>query len=371
MVKKISYLSLFLFVISALIIVGLIFIYSASSIYALEKFGYAGYFFKKQLVGLLIGAVGLLFCFFIPLRYIEKLAPLAFFGGLILSGITLIKNVGSSLNGSSRWIYLYGISFQPSELLKIVFILYFSYLLTKKKENFDLSSLTRGFIPLISILLVTIIILLKQPDFGQAVTISITAFILLFIAEARNQHIILTLSAFIPISIFLVIFKPYRIKRIISFFNPWADPQGSGFQIIQSLIAIGSGNLLGVGIARSNQKFFYLPMQYTDFIFSIIAEETGFLGSIILVFMFMLFLYLGIKIAQSLEDPFSFYSTVGFVILITVQATINFFVATGLLPTKGLGLPFVSYGNSALICNMIIVGLIMNFSNNNFLYQKL
>lgn len=369
MLKNFSYGSLFLCVVSALIIIGLVFIYSASSIYALEKFGYAGYFFRKQLVGLLIGMIGLIISFFIPLNYIEKLSPLAFFGGLILAGITLIKNIGSSLNGSSRWIYLYGISFQPSELLKIVFILYFSYLLKKKKQNFELGSLTRGFLPLILVLLITIIILLKQPDFGQAVTISITAFILLFIAEARNKHMGFTLAAFMPVSVFLIIFKPYRIKRIISFFNPWADPQGSGFQIIQSLIAIGSGNLFGVGIARSNQKFFYLPMQHTDFIFSIIAEETGLLGSLILVSIFMLFLYLGIKIAQSLNDPFSFYATAGFVILVTVQAIINFFVATGLFPTKGLGLPFISYGNSALICNIIIVGLIMNFIQSNSLYE--
>lgn len=348
-----------------LIVIGFVFIYSSSSVYALEKFGTAHYFFKKQLIGFIIGVVISSLCVLIPLPYFKKLVPIGFIGSIALTGITLVKNMGSSINGSSRWIYLYGISFQPSELLKVAFILYFSYLLAKKKNNFTFLSFSTGFLPLMSVLFLTSIILLKQPDFGQTVTIAITSFILLFIVEAKNKHLLYTCGSAIPIAIFLVLFKSYRLKRILVFLNPWADPRGAGFQIIQSLIAIGSGNIFGVGIARSNQKFFYLPMQHTDFIFAIIAEETGFIGSIILISLFIAFLFLGIKIAQSLKDPFSSYSTFGFVILISMQAIINFFVATGLLPTKGLGLPFISYGNSALMCNIIIIGLITNFVINN------
>ena len=151
----------------------------------------------------------------------------------------------------------------------------------------------------------------------------------------------------------------------MTFINPWNDPQGAGFQIIQSLIAIGSGKWMGIGVAQSKQKFFYLPMQHTDFIFSIIAEETGFLGSFIIITLFTLFLLTGLRIAWQLQDSFSFFSVLGFVIMLSLQALINIFVVVGLLPTKGIGLPFISYGLSGLVCNMVMIGLIINMAQEN------
>lgn len=352
--------SLIIFITSAFIFVfiGLVFIYSSSSVYALEKFGSAHYFVKKQLIGLLFGLIGLAIGRALPLSYLKKGAPYIFLAALLLSIAPLLPRLGQSINGSSRWITIAGISFQPSESLKMAFILYIAYLLTKKQSR--LQSIFYGYLPLLCVVGVTSLVLLKQPDFGQTVTLCITAFALFFIAHCNPKHLLSTISTLIPAALFLIYIKPYRLKRILTFLNPWDDPQGAGFQIIQSLIAIGSGNFTGLGIAQSKQKFFYLPMQHTDFIFSIIAEETGLLGSFLLISLYIIFLYAGLKVALSTTDPFCFYTIGGFVILTSLQTIINIFVATGLMPTKGLGLPFISYGNSALMCNLAMLGVIIN-----------
>ena len=357
--KKIrSDLHIFLGIVGTLLVIGLLFIYSASSIFALEKFGQSHYFVKKQLVGLVLGILGLVLIQMFPLQLIKKITPFFFWGSLGLTSLTLVHPFAVHIHGSSRWINLFGLSFQPSELLKIAFIMYLAYFLAKKERN--LSSLWHTYIPFIVILGSTCAMLLKQPDFGLTVTLFITSFILLFIAHIPTKHMVISALGLIPVVIALIVFKPYRVQRILTFLNPWIDPQGSGFQIIQSLIAIGSGNFWGVGISHSKQKFFYLPMQHTDFIFSIIAEETGFFGSLLLISLFILLLYFGMHIAWGLPDTFSTFTTLGFIILISLQTIINLAVTTGLVPTKGIGLPFVSYGNTALVCNLLMVGLLIN-----------
>lgn len=345
-----------------LIAIGFVFIYSASSVYSLEKFGIAHFYIKKHIIGFILGLIAFFITKALPANFVKRATPFLFIFCLGLTLLTVLPKFGVSIHGSRRWLKL-GIMFQPSELLKVTFILYISYLLDKKK--YVLNSLTKGYLPLLFIIAITCLVLLKQPDFGQAVTLAVTAFMLFFTAECNMNHLIATFSLIIPIIFSLILLKPYRLKRILTFLNPWDDPQGSGFQVIQSLIAIGSGNIFGVGIAQSKQKFFYLPMQHTDFIFSIIAEELGFFGVTILIIIYLLFLYVGIKIAQAMADKFYFYSTLGFIFLITLQALINIGVATALLPTKGLGLPFISYGNSALISELIMLGLISNFVKNN------
>lgn len=352
-------LYIFLSICAILIVIGLIFIYSSSSVYGLEKFGSSQYFVKKQCLGLLVGIVGLIICRITPLWFIQKIVPLGFAFSIALTIMTLVPHFGMTLNGSHRWLRLGGFVFQPSELLKMSFIAYIGYLISKKQHR--IVSLTQGYLPLLITLGITAAVLLKQPDFGQTVTLSVTAFMLFFIAQCNTVHLLSTIGALIPAGAILILLKPYRLKRIMTFLNPWDDPQGAGFQIIQSLIAIGSGKFSGVGIAHSKQKFFYLPMQCTDFIFSIIAEETGLLGSCILISLYIAFLYFGIKLAMQMTNSFAFLTTLGFVLLTSLQSVINIYVATGLLPTKGLGLPFISYGNSALICNLCMIGLIINF----------
>lgn len=343
-----------------LIIIGMVFIYSSSSVYAMEKFGASYYFVLKQLVGFAIGVGAFVCARLIPLQFIKKYSPLFFWGSLGLTAMTLIPSFSTRIHGSSRWLNLGGFGFQPSELLKISLVLYLAYFLDKKENK--LSSVMHAYIPLLIILGTTAAILLKQPDFGLTVTLCATAFAMLFVVHLKTKHILFTLAGIIPAVIALVLYKPYRLKRILTFLDPWSDPQGAGFQIIQSLIAIGSGSFWGVGITQSKQKFFYLPMQHTDFIFSIIAEETGFIGSTFLVTLYLLFLYFGMKIVWQLSDAFSMIATFGFVTLLSLQTVINLAVATGLAPTKGIGLPFVSYGNTSLVCSMAILGLIANMA---------
>jgi len=348
-----------LLIISAILtMIGMVFIYSSSSVYAMEKFGASYYFAAKQCAGLILGIVAMIFARKLPLSFIKKCAPLFFFGSLGLTAMTFIPMFSQRIHGSSRWLNLFGFGFQPSELLKISLILYLAYFLEKRAHKS--SSLIHTYVPLLIILGATSIILLKQPDFGLTVTLMVTAISMLFIAQLQLKHILIALAGIIPAAIALVLFKPYRLKRILTFLDPWSDPQGAGFQIIQSLIAIGSGSFWGVGISQSKQKFFYLPMQHTDFIFSIIAEEVGFVGSSFIVLLYVLFLYFGIKIVWQLKDIFAMLATFGFITLISLQSVINLAVVTGLAPTKGIGLPFISYGLTALVCNLAMLGLIMN-----------
>jgi cell division protein FtsW len=356
-------LSYFIGITCILLIIGLLFIYSSSSVFALEKLGSAHYFFKKQCIGLIIGIILAMSMRFITLAIIKNSVSIFFLISLLLTALAAFTAVGQNIHGSSRWLLLPFLSFQPSELLKVSLILYIAYFLTKKEKHG--SSFINGYLPLIFILAITSIVLLKQPDFGLTVTLIATTCIILFIANRYIKYICLTLLACIPIVIGLIIAKSYRLKRILTFLNPWSDAKGAGFQIIQSMIAIGSGGLFGVGIGQSKQKFFYLPMQHTDFIFSIIAEETGFLGASTVIILFLLFLYFGLRIAWQLTDPFCMYATLGFVIVISLQALINILVTTGLAPTKGIGLPFISYGNTALVCQLSMIGLIVAMAREN------
>ena len=351
-------LQIFLGAVTALIIIGLLFIYSSSSVYALEKFGSGLYFVKKQLFGLFLGSIGLVFFRLVPLDFIKKASPYLFIGSIILTCFTFIPALSLRIHGSSRWVSIAGFSFQPSELLKISLVSYLAYVLCKKEQK--LSCFSAGYLPFLLVVSIPCLILLKQPDFGMAVTIALTSFMLFFVMHFTLAQFVITISCVLPLGLLLIFKYPYRLKRIMTFLNPWADPQGAGFQIIQSLIAIGSGSFWGAGVSHSKQKFFYLPMQHTDFIFSIIAEETGFVGVSLLISLYVLVLYFGLRIAWQLNDMFSILVTLGFVILTSLQAIINLGVATGLAPTKGIGLPFVSYGNSALISSLCMIGIIWN-----------
>lgn len=358
-----KYVSSFLATVITLIILGLIFIYSSSAVYALEHFRDGSYFVKKQAAGFVLGIVGLIMTCYFPLSLLKRLVPVLFFCSLVLTMLTLFGHFGLAIHGSRRWLTVGPLTLQPSELLKHAFVVFIAYYISKKGQK--LKSFTSGFLPLILIIVITSLVLLKQPDFGLTVTLAITAGLLLFIARVPLRFLLLSGAVGIPIAFYLILKSPYRLHRILSFLNPWSDPQGSGFQIIQSLIAIGSGGLFGLGIGASKQKFFYLPMLHTDFIFSIIAEETGFVGTAFLILLYVLFLYTGLKLAWSFREPFYIYTTIGFTLLTSLQAIINMFVATGLLPTKGVGLPFVSYGNSALVANLLMIGLILNFVRHN------
>ncbi|MFH0898754.1 MAG: putative lipid II flippase FtsW [bacterium] len=357
--KRKEYLRIFLSLIGLLVVIGLIFIYSASSIFALEKFGSAHYFLKKQLIYLIFSFLGFFVFAQVPIGLLKRLAPYLFLFSLGLTVLTLFPFMSTRIHGSSRWLNVFGLRFQPSEILKLFLFIYIGFFLERKQNH--IKSFVHSYLPFLLVLGATFIVLLKQPDFGSVVTIFITAFTVFFVAEFRMMHLLITFLATLPLGLYLILTRSYRLNRVLIFLNPWADPQGQGFQIIQSLIAIGSGQWWGLGIAGSKQKFFYLPMQHTDFIFPIIAEETGFVGSLLLVGIFFLVCFYGLRLALTFKEPFAFFTTLSFIVFISLQAAINFMVTLGLVPTKGLGLPFVSFGGTALVCMISMIGLIVNF----------
>jgi len=343
-------------IVAILVIVGLVFIYSSSSVYALAYAQDAAFFVKKQLVGAVLGLIAALICSCIPARFFYRISPYFFLVTVCATVLTLVPGFAHRMHGSSRWVRVLGFSFQPSELLKWAVILYIAYLLSRKE--YMVKKPYRRYAPILLVLAFVSALLLKQPDFGLMVTLGATIIALFFIAYPDWKYVVALVGAALPVLGFLIYLEPYRLKRILIFLNPWSDPQGAGFQIIQSLIAVGSGGLFGVGISHSRQKFFYLPMQHTDFIFSIIAEETGFIGSVLLILLYILFLYMGLRLSWQVEDSFARYVIQGFVLLVSIQAIINIAVAISLFPTKGIGLPFVSYGNSSLVCSLAMLGVV-------------
>lgn len=345
-----------------LILIGLIFIYSSSSVFALEKFGNAAYFLNKQLFFLGIGFAGFAFFRIVPVNFFRKYASVFFLSTVLVTLLTLLPVFALRVHGSNRWLSFLGFAFQPSEFLKVSLFIYLGLIFSRKQNR--LKSFTATYLPCLLILGAVSLLLLLQPDFGSVVTIFCTAFAMFFVAEFNFWHLFITALLALPAGLFLILTKSYRLQRILIFLDPWSDPQGRGFQIIQSLIAVGSGGAWGLGIGQSKQKFFYLPMQHTDFIFSIIAEEIGFVGSFLLVTLFLFFCYLGFLIVVRLRDSFAFFTTLAFIVMIAIQSVINFMVVLGILPTKGLGLPFVSYGGTALVGYCCMLGLIVNFVKN-------
>jgi len=354
--------TIFISIVFTLIILGIIFVYSSSSFYALEKFNSPLYYVQRQCYGMILGSILFYIAYKIPLSTLQNLSFLIFSSSLVLTALPLISQFTKRMHGSSRWVNIFGFIFQPSEILKITTIIYVASFLARKQDHKE--SFKKGYLPILIISALVSAILLKQPDFGCAATILATVFIMLFIAKMNMKYLAILTSLAIPLAGIVIYLQPYRWKRILIYLDPWKDPQGAGFQVIQSLIAIGSGGMWGTGIAQSKQKFFYLPMQHTDFIFAIIAEETGFIGTSLLITLFALFLYFGFKISWNLKNLFAIYMVQGLTILITIQALINILVATGLAPTKGIGLPFISYGNTALACNMMIAALILNAAHD-------
>jgi cell division protein FtsW len=349
-------LHILLAIVIALMVTGLLFVYSASSVYALETFGSSHYYVKRHIIGIVIGLCAFGIIQLIPMDLFCRMVPLFFFISFSLTAATLLPFLSQTIHGSSRWLTLFGFTFQPSELLKVSLPLYLAYFIEKNSLKHNPN--TYCYIPLLIILGSLSGVLLKQPDFGLTMTLLFTTLIILFFAQFKSTHIAYFLGALGFVGTLLIAMKPYRIKRLLTFLNPWNDPQGSGFQIIQSLIAIGSGHWTGTGIAHSKQKFFYLPMQHTDFIFAIIAEEIGFIGCLALIMFYIAFLYVGITIALQLPTLFGQLTTMGYIVLISLQTIINLAVTTGLAPTKGIGLPFISYGNSALVCTLCMIGII-------------
>lgn len=345
-----------------LICVGIVMIYSASSIYALEKYKDGVFFLKRHLVFLFIGAILTFFIMGIDYRLLRRYAKPALLFSSVLLVFVLIPGIGREIAGAKRWFRLGIFSFQPSELMNLVLIIYTADFISRKKSV--VRNLREGFLPLVSVLGVVILLILAQPDLGTAVSLSLVIFIMFFLAGGRLSHLASVTLCSVPLLCILIFSVPYRRSRIMAFLNPWLDPQGSGFQLIQSNIALGSGGIFGIGLGHSKQKLFYLPAAHTDFIFSIIGEELGLLGTIGICILFINLLVQGYKISRNAQDVFGHFLSLGIILIISLKAIINIGVSSGFFPTKGLPLPFISYGGSSLVFDMIRMGLLLNIARS-------
>ncbi len=343
-----------------MLLFGLIMIFSASSVQAYDKHGDIYYYIKRQIAWALIGLFGLRFFSNYDYRKLKKFSVFGILLSVSLLILVFVPGIGEMAGGASRWLTIGPFSFQPSEFAKLALILFAADVLAKKGRKIE--DFRELILPIGLVLLAIILLVMKQPDMGTAAIIAFIVYVSMFIAGARFLHMFGLTAAGVLVGVFLIFSEDYRKARFFSFLNPWADPKATGFHIIQSLLAFGSGGLTGVGLGKSSQKFFYLPAAHTDFIFAIIGEELGLIGTLFLVLLFLCFLYVGLRIAFKSDDLFGRLLASSITCMIFVQALINMAAVTGLIPVTGVPLPFVSFGGSSLVFTMSGVGILLNIS---------
>ncbi len=318
------------------------------------------FYVQRQLVAAAIGGAAGFVCLFIPMSIWRSLSPLVLFVGFLLLIVVLIPGIGYEVNGSTRWVRIGIMNLQVSEPARLCFLMALAGYLVRRNKSLREEFL--GFLRPMVVLIIACVLLLSEPDFGAAVVLLGTAMVMMFVAGARIRDFLLFLVVATVALAALAVFSPYRMKRVTGFLDPWADPFDSGFQLTQSLIAIGRGEWFGVGLGDSVQKLFYLPEAHTDFVFAVYAEEFGLLGSLILIALFLALLWRVFKLAMRAADAerfFEAYIAIGLGTWLGIQAFINIGVNMGMLPTKGLTLPLISYGRSSLIITMICISLLL------------
>jgi cell division protein FtsW len=355
---KFSYDSILLFSVLFLVGIGIVMVYSASSALALKKFGTDFYFLKRQALFSLLGIVTMVTCRRIPLNVYKSLTyPLLALSILFLILIQ-VSNLGVSAGGATRWLNIMGFTFQPSEIARLAMVIYLAYSMSKKQEQ--IKDLYIGFLPHVIVLSIFTVLIFMQPDFGSVVILCAITWIMLFVGGVGLRYLLSSLFLLLPIAYFIMRHADYRLRRLTSFLDPWQYPTDAGYQVIHSLMAFGSGGIWGNGIGRGYQKLFYLPEPHTDFIFSVIGEELGLVGVLAILGLYALILWRGISIARNAKDAFNAYLAIGITVAIILQVCVNMGVTLGLLPTKGLTLPFLSYGGTSLLINMASIGILMN-----------
>lgn len=342
--------------------IGVVMVYSASAIMADERFHDGFYFLKRQLVYAVIGFFVMAFATYFNYKNWRKLAVISLLVSIVLLGLLFVPGLGVRVGGAMRWLRIPGLTLQPAELVKLSLVLYLAHSLTRKKEK--VQSFKKGYLPYMVVLAVLLGMLLKQPDLGSAMIIAGVAMSMLIVAGVRWRYLLPTVLMTLPVLYFLVMQVDYRRRRIMAFLDPWDDPFDTGFQIIQSLVAFGNGGVLGQGLGIGEQKLFYLPEAHTDFIFSVIGEELGLAGTLLVAALFLMLVLCGIRIALQCQDPFGRNLAFGLSLLLGLEAFVNLAVCMGLLPTKGLALPFVSYGGTSLVVSLLAVGILLNISSS-------
>ncbi len=352
--------TILLIVVLALVSFGIVMVYSTTAILAGDRFGDPYFFLKRQALYAAIGFLLMIAMMFVPHEMLRRFAyPILAVSILSLIAV-LIPGIGHRAGGSMRWLRISSFSFQPSEFVKLGLIIFLSYFLTKKEEK--IRSFSFGFLPTLVLSGLVIALVLKEPDFGAALFLTTMVFLFLFVSGARVIYIAASFLLALPVAYYLLTSVAYRYRRLMSFIRPWDDPGGTSFQIIQSFLSFGSGGLFGLGLGEGRQKLFFLPAPHTDFIFSVIGEELGLVGAMVLVLLYFIFTLRGIAIANAMEDRFGALLALGVTLMISLQAVINMGVVLGLLPTKGLTLPFISYGGTSLITNLVGVGILLRLS---------
>lgn len=347
-----------------LLVCGVVMVYSSSSVVALTTYHDASYFMKRQLLWALFGLAAM--AAMMQLDH-EKLADKRVVGMLLVATLllliaTFLPGLGRTINGARRWIKVAGLTFQPAELMKFTLVIYLSSYIAGKGQR--LRELGNGLIPPLVIAALFLLTALFQPDFGTVMAMSLVLLLMLFAGGASLAHLGGLLALLTPLAAAAVAFKAYRLRRIMTFLDPWADPQGAGHQIIQSFLAFGSGGVFGRGLGEGRQKLLFLPERHSDFIYAVIGEELGLIGALAVLLLFGIVLWRGMRIARLAHEPFGRMLALGITLLIIVQALINMAVVTGLFPTKGIALPLVSYGGSALLVTLAAVGVLLNISKS-------
>ncbi|CAM3532193.1 stage V sporulation protein E [Paenibacillus lupini] len=361
MVKARSAPDVWMIVSIALILtIGLVMVYSASAVLAFHEFGDKFYYVKRQFIFAVLGVGALLFTMNANYLIWKNWAKVALLICFVLLIIVLIPGIGVVRGGARSWLGISSFGIQPSEFMKLAMILFLSKWLSEKQQTITL--FTKGLLPPLGLVGLAFGLIMLQPDLGSGAVMVGASLILIFAAGARISHLSLLASSGLVGLIGLVIAEPYRMKRITGFLDPWADPLGTGYQIIQSLYAIGPGGLVGLGLGMSRQKFSYLPEPQTDFIFSIVSEELGFIGGAALILLFMILVWRGIRTAISAPDTFGSLLAVGITGIIGVQVLINIGVVIGAMPVTGITLPLISYGGSSLTLLLTALGILLNIS---------
>lgn len=351
-----------LFITLALLLGGLLIVSSASVVISQKNFNTPYYYLLRQSLAALVGIAAALITQAIPYKIWKKLAPILLLAAFLLSAAVFIPELGLSLGGAKRWLKIGPINFQPSELLKISLILYLASWLEKKRGR--ISGFTSAFVPFLAVISIAGAILVLQRDIGTLLVVATSAIILYFLGGGKISQVAAIAALAIAALLTLVQIAPYRVNRFLVFFNPELDPQGIGYHINQALIAIGTGGFWGRGFGQSIQKYNYLPEPTGDSIFAIIVEEFGFFGSVILIGVFLAFFFRAMLIARQAPDLFAKLLVAGLASLIMLQVFINIAAISGFLPLTGIPLPFVSYGGTALVVNLAMVGIILNVSKH-------
>ena len=355
-----------LLIVCALMCVGLVVVGSASMDMASLNYDSPFFFVKRHGVYLAAGIVCALLVYQIPLAVWERSSGALLIIAYILLALVLMPGIGKTVNGSTRWIHLGPINIQVSEIVKVCALMYVAGYLVRRVE--EVRQTFWGFMKPVVVLSVMVLLLLRQPDFGAVVVIMSAVFTMLFLAGVRLTQFLLVVGGSVGSAYLLVASSEYRMKRVMGYIDPWADQYSSGYQLVQSLIAFGRGEWTGVGLGNSIQKLFYLPEAHTDFVFAVLAEELGLVGNLLVIGLFVMLVVVAFGVGRRSEllgNLFNAYLVYGLATLIGLQALVNVGVASGLLPTKGLTLPFISYGGSSLIIMSVVLALIMRADMEN------